>query len=141
MERGFQVYNSVLFYCYAVKLGDLQESLGTFEHALEIAKLLEDSATQKAIIRAVKEVDNRLALSRYLFISSIWYLPLILIIKHFSLISYYKQVSWSTKRCDVYFSLLSRTNKFYRFGVRITKVYAFCLIVQALYIFNSLKCN
>ena len=65
--------SSLFFFCSTVKLGELQESLGTFEHALELAKLLEDSDSQKAIITAVKEVDDQLALSRctYLLSSSI----------------------------------------------------------------------
>ena len=44
-----------------VKLGDLQAALQTFEKALELAKILEDEAAEKAISKTIKDINDRIA--------------------------------------------------------------------------------
>ena len=45
----------------AVKLGDLQDALQSFEKALELAKILEDDAAENAISKAINDVNDRIA--------------------------------------------------------------------------------
>jgi len=44
-----------------VKLGDLQAPLQTFEKALELAKILEDEAAEKAISKTINDINDRIA--------------------------------------------------------------------------------
>ena len=44
-----------------VKLGDLQAALQTFEKALELAKILEDEAAEKAISKTINDINDRIA--------------------------------------------------------------------------------
>ena len=46
---------------FAVKLGDLQDALQSFEKALELAKILEDEAAENAISKAINDVNDRIA--------------------------------------------------------------------------------
>ena len=48
-------------YSFAVKLGDLQDALQSFEKALELAKILEDEAAENAISKAINDVNDRIA--------------------------------------------------------------------------------
>ena len=47
---------------FAAKLGDHQGALETFEKALELAKILEDEAAEKAISKTINDINNRIAL-------------------------------------------------------------------------------
>ena len=51
--------------CFAAKLGNLPEALESFEQALELSRLLGDKTTEKGVIRAIKDIDNRLANGNY----------------------------------------------------------------------------
>ena len=44
----------------AVKLGELQEALDSFEKALEMAKGQNDTAAEAAIKKALEDVNNRI---------------------------------------------------------------------------------
>jgi hypothetical protein len=44
----------------AVKLGELQEALDSFEKALDMAKLQSDSAAEAAIKKAIEDVNHRI---------------------------------------------------------------------------------
>ena len=53
-----------------VKLGDLQAALQTFEKALELAKILEDEAAEKAISKTINDINDRIAQGKE---KSTWY--------------------------------------------------------------------
>ena len=46
--------------CNLVKLGDLKDSLQSFEKALDLAKILEDDAAENAISKAINDVNDRI---------------------------------------------------------------------------------
>ena len=48
-------------FLFVVKLGDLQAALQTFEKALELAKILEDEAAEKAISKTINDINDRIA--------------------------------------------------------------------------------
>ena len=56
MKRNFFVN-----FFSVVKLGDLQAALQTFEKALELAKILEDEAAEKAISKTINDINDRIA--------------------------------------------------------------------------------
>ena len=54
-------WNFFVNFFSVVKLGDLQAALQTFEKALELAKILEDEAAEKAISKTINDINDRIA--------------------------------------------------------------------------------
>lgn len=62
MTASIQVkWNFFMNFFSVVKLGDLQAALQTFEKALELAKILEDEAAEKAISKTINDINDRIA--------------------------------------------------------------------------------
>ncbi|XP_073230927.1 outer dynein arm-docking complex subunit 4-like [Porites lutea] len=60
-DKVWQLNATVLVGQAEVKLGDLQAALQTFEKALELAKILEDEAAEKAISKTINDINDRIA--------------------------------------------------------------------------------
>lgn len=61
MMMMMMMINFFMSILLAVKLGELQDALQSFEKALELAKILEDDAAENAISKAVNDVNDRIA--------------------------------------------------------------------------------
>jgi len=53
--------NHPLLSAYSAKDGDYQDAIDSFERALDFAKLQEDKAAERAIQRALKDINDTIA--------------------------------------------------------------------------------
>ncbi|XP_031557017.1 tetratricopeptide repeat protein 25-like [Actinia tenebrosa] len=60
-DQVWQLNATVLIAQAEVKLDELQDALGSFQQAHDLAKILEDEAAENAISKAIRDVNDRIA--------------------------------------------------------------------------------